>query len=224
MAVSFLAIFLCLSSGVLVVDAFALVPSVGRPVERAVNARSTTRATIQAPSSPIVMLSTSADAVQTDGDSSDDVTEPLKPPAALYIGLLGSLTHLATQFAFPKFMDISRIWLAIFMFSGALLRVDEEKVKQLAWLVPPPLPKRFCVYASGFVELIAGIFLLIPSLKIWGGKLTVLLLLGVYPAHFYSAFSKETQKLMGVPRSAHFVRIFLQLPFLYWAASFVPKW
>jgi uncharacterized membrane protein len=117
--------------------------------------------------------------------------------------------------------------LSAFMLGGAAMRCDQKTVNDLLIpMVPPPLPAKLCVYASGVVEATCAALLLIPRWSIVGAQLTVALLLGVYPANIYHAVSKKAQREIQVvaPQWLLNARLVIQLLFIYWAAWFVPKW
>ena len=106
------------------------------------------------------------------------------------------------------------------------MRLNKDDVNGILLpMVPPPLPKRFCVYTSGLVEAACFVLLLLPSkiIQAWGAKLTILLLIGVYPSHFYHAFSAKAQEEIQIkgPKSLLYTRIVIQLLFIYWASWFV---
>ena len=55
-------------------------------------------------------------------------------------------------------------------------------------IVPPYLPYKLeLVYISGFLEIILGVMLLIPSARIYAGWGLIILLIAVYPANIYLA-------------------------------------
>ena len=56
-------------------------------------------------------------------------------------------------------------------------------------IVPPPLPARFCVFASGVAEIAGGIGVFIPRVRRAAGWGLMALLLAVYPANIYSAIA-----------------------------------
>jgi uncharacterized membrane protein len=111
------------------------------------------------------------------------------------------------------------------MFGGASMRLDpEQRDELLVHMVPPPLPSKLAVYASGLVEAICGVLLLIPSMAgSLGAVLTVALLWAVYPANIYAAFSAKCRKATRTEKmkAALYVRILFQLLFIYWASWFV---
>ena len=55
-------------------------------------------------------------------------------------------------------------------------------------IVPPYLPYKLeLVYISGFLEIILGIMLIIPSIRCYAGWGLIMLLIAVYPANIYLA-------------------------------------
>ena len=55
-------------------------------------------------------------------------------------------------------------------------------------IVPPYLPYKLeLVYISGFLEIILGIMLIIPSIRFYAGWGLIMLLIAVYPANIYLA-------------------------------------
>lgn len=55
-------------------------------------------------------------------------------------------------------------------------------------IVPPYLPYKLeLVYISGFLEIILGVMLLIPSARFYAGWGLIILLIAVYPANIYLA-------------------------------------
>mmetsp|Transcript_42689 Transcript_42689/g.48513 ORF Transcript_42689/g.48513 Transcript_42689/m.48513 type:complete len:179 (+) Transcript_42689:47-583(+) len=113
---------------------------------------------------------------------------------------------------------ISRILLAIFMIGAASMRLNPKVVDELLCpIVPPPLPPKLCVYASGIVEFIGAILLLLPfGLEKYGGMLILLLLWAVFPANIYHALSIETQNTTNISQGLY-LRIFIQFLFIGWS-------
>tara|TARA_Y100000590_G_C15077649_1_gene772608 strand:- start:21 stop:365 length:345 start_codon:yes stop_codon:yes gene_type:complete len=76
------------------------------------------------------------------------------------------------------------------------------------------------VYISGFFEILFGILLLFDKYRKIAAYGLILLLLAVYPANIYLAFSKEAQELIQISSfMASWVRLPLQFVFLglaYW--------
>ncbi len=96
------------------------------------------------------------------------------------------------------FLLITRLLLAaLFLFAGAthLRRTD-----LFLAIMPPVIPfPRFCVIASGVLELLGGLGLLVPLrpiLLLTGWGLT-LLLIAVFPANIYMAV--ENIRVNGIP-------------------------
>ena len=55
-------------------------------------------------------------------------------------------------------------------------------------IVPPYLSYKLeLVYISGFLEIILGLMLLIPSMRLYAGWALIILLIAVYPANIYLA-------------------------------------
>ena len=55
-------------------------------------------------------------------------------------------------------------------------------------IVPPYLHYKLeLVYISGFLEIILGLMLLIPSMRLYAGWALIILLIAVYPANIYLA-------------------------------------
>ena len=112
----------------------------------------------------------------------------------------------------------SRVCLAAFMVGGARLRMDEKLVKNLLLpIVPPPLPPRACVYLSGLAELLGGVLLLLPACEQLGATLIVVLLIGVFPANLYHAFSLRAQRLTRIGPPVVYARLPIQGLFIGWA-------
>jgi uncharacterized membrane protein len=90
-------------------------------------------------------------------------------------------------------------------------------------MVPPPLPGKLCVYASGIIEAVCAILLLLPHYATRGAYLTLGLLLAVYPSTIYHAFSKTAQDKIQfkATQNEHYFRVALQFVYLYWASWFV---
>lgn len=76
-----------------------------------------------------------------------------------------------------------RLALAVFfVYAG---RTHFTRPDDYAAIVPPPLPALACVYASGVVEIVGGVGLLLwPRPSAW---LLILTLVAVFPANIYMA-------------------------------------
>ena len=85
-------------------------------------------------------------------------------------------------------------------------------------IMPPAFPMHLeAVYISGFFEILGGICVLIPSLRIIAGWGLVALLIAVYPANIYMALTPEA--FPDIPIAILYFRLPLQFLFLYWAYS-----
>ena len=85
-------------------------------------------------------------------------------------------------------------------------------------IMPPAFPMHAeAVYVSGFFEILGGICVLIPSLRIIAGWGLVALLVAVYPANIYMALTPEA--FPDIPVAFLYFRLVLQFLFFYWAYS-----
>tara|TARA_B100000482_G_scaffold123368_1_gene89303 strand:- start:1726 stop:2151 length:426 start_codon:yes stop_codon:yes gene_type:complete len=85
-------------------------------------------------------------------------------------------------------------------------------------IMPPAFPMHLeAVYISGFFEILGGICVLIPSLRIIAGWGLVGLLIAVYPANIYMALTPEA--FPDIPIAILYFRLPLQFLFFYWAYS-----
>ena len=88
-------------------------------------------------------------------------------------------------------------------------------------IMPPAFPMHLeAVYISGFFEILGGICVLIPSLRIIAGWGLVGLLIAVYPANLYLAFNETPQEAIGISAfAASWIRLPIQFIFIglaYW--------
>ena len=112
----------------------------------------------------------------------------------------------------------SRLSLSFFMLSAASLRRNKKLVKYLLEpIVPPPLPARLCVMASGALEGIGGLLLLVPGMEFYAGLLVLVMLVAVFPANVYHALSPTAQKLTRIGPPTVYIRLPIQALFVYWA-------
>ena len=66
-------------------------------------------------------------------------------------------------------------------------------------IMPPSFPFHLeSVYLSGFFEIIFGIGIMIKFLRKYASWGLILLLVAVYPANIYLAFSEDAQQAIGV--------------------------
>jgi len=85
-------------------------------------------------------------------------------------------------------------------------------------IMPPAFPMHAeAVYVSGFFEILGGICVLIPRLRIIAGWGLVALLVAVYPANIYMALTPEA--FPDIPVAILYFRLPLQFLFFYWAYS-----
>ena len=113
---------------------------------------------------------------------------------------------------------LSRACLACFMVGAAALRLDRRAVVGLLLpIVPPPLPPRLCVYASGVMDAVAALLLLLPGGERLGATLVLTMLALVFPANLYHALSAKAQARTRIGPPAVYVRLPIQALFAAWA-------
>ena len=104
---------------------------------------------------------------------------------------------------------------AFFIYVGVDLFVNPNFYLSI---MPPAFPMHLeAVYISGFFEILGGICVLIPSLRIIAGWGLVALLIAVYPANIYMALTPEA--FPDIPIAILYFRLPLQFLFFYWAYS-----
>ena len=124
----------------------------------------------------------------------------------------------------------SRVCLVGFMLGAASLRMNRKLVeKLLVPIVPPPLPPRLCVYASGAMDVTSAMLLarlhddqarwLIYAVLREHTRIAALLtmLVCVFPANLYHAFSRKAHAATGIGPPAVYWRLPIQFLFLAWA-------
>tara|TARA_B100000959_G_scaffold51890_1_gene53955 strand:- start:10558 stop:10965 length:408 start_codon:yes stop_codon:yes gene_type:complete len=85
-------------------------------------------------------------------------------------------------------------------------------------IMPPAFPLHAeAVYVSGFFEVMGGVCVLIPRLRVIAGWGLVALLVAVYPANIYMALTPEA--FPDIPIQFLYFRLALQFLFFYWAYS-----
>ena len=116
-------------------------------------------------------------------------------------------------------MKISnRILTALFLASGILHLANPSAFE---WLMPPWLPQHtFLIYVSGVFELACAVGLLFKQR--WAGWLSAAVLLAVWPANIWYAFSVLGSANIWLVVAA-WVRLPLQLPLIYFAVKFARK-
>ena len=106
------------------------------------------------------------------------------------------------------------IWVIVAGFgsSGLLHLINPAS---FLWLMPPWLPEPiFLIYLSGVLELICAVGLLFKQK--WAGLLAALVLIGVWPANIWYAFSViPSGNLLLIV--AAWTRLPLQIPLIYFA-------
>jgi uncharacterized membrane protein len=105
---------------------------------------------------------------------------------------------------------------ALYMFAGVS---HFTKEKFFLSIVPPMLPyKRLIVQVSGIIEILLGVCLLIPSIRIWAAWGIIILLIVVYPANIYMLIIRiQGKKFRKVPIWTLWLRLLLQFGLVYWA-------
>ena len=109
------------------------------------------------------------------------------------------------------------IWILIIVFalSGVLHLVNPNA---FMWLMPPFLPEPvFLIYLSGVFELVCAVGLLMK--KRWAGWLSALVLLAIWPANIWYAFSVIPSGDFALIVVA-WLRLPLQIPLIYYSWKF----
>jgi len=84
-------------------------------------------------------------------------------------------------------------------------------------IVPPYLPRPLLVvYLSGVAELLGGVGVLVPALRVYAGWGLLLLLCAVFPVHVYMA--RHPDAFARIPRWALYARLPLQFVLMAWVA------
>jgi|TARA_Y100000385_G_C12542626_1_gene404452 uncharacterized membrane protein len=66
-------------------------------------------------------------------------------------------------------------------------------------IMPPSFPlHKESVYVSGFLEILFGIGIIVKKTRFYSSWGIILLLIAVYPANIYLAFSEDTQQAIGI--------------------------
>ena len=83
-------------------------------------------------------------------------------------------------------------------------------------IMPPYLPAhRELVYLSGFFEILGGLAVLVPGVRVLAGWGLIILLLAVYPANLHMALHPEL--FPDLPAFGLYARLPLQVPLVAWA-------
>ncbi len=89
-------------------------------------------------------------------------------------------------------------------------------VELFASIVPAYLPAhRELVYVSGVFEILGGVGLAIPRLRVWAGYGLMALLLAVFPANIEMAMHPEPFTAQGFPLWTLYARLPLQFLLMY---------
>lgn len=110
-------------------------------------------------------------------------------------------------------MKAASLWViaALFVAAGVLHFV---KPRLFAAIVPPMLPApMLLVYLSGAAEIVGGLAVLVPSLRVWAGWWLVALLVAVFPANVYMALNPAT---FGIAPIWLWLRLPLQFVLIGW--------
>lgn len=82
-------------------------------------------------------------------------------------------------------------------------------------IVPPYLPRPLLlVYLSGAAEVLGGLGVLVPALRVYAGWGLLLLLCAVLPVHVYMA--RHPDAFAQIPRWALYARVPLQFVLMAW--------
>ena len=109
---------------------------------------------------------------------------------------------------------IGRMVLAVlFVVAGSLHFVIPQPYLKI---MPPSLPAPLLlVYLSGAAEILGGIGLLVPAMRVFAAWGLVALLIAVLPANIHMAV--DHTRYGAIPVWALWFRVPLQLPLIYWA-------
>ena len=101
----------------------------------------------------------------------------------------------------------------VFVAAGVLHFVWPERY---ARIVPPFLPSPLAlVYLSGVAEILGGLGVLVPALRVWAGRGLVALLVTVFPANVYMALAPAAAG-MGIAPVWLWLRLPLQFALIAW--------
>lgn len=110
-------------------------------------------------------------------------------------------------------MKLLSIGLIALMFVGAGV-MHFVKPKLFEAIVPPFLPAPLLlVYLSGAAEVLGGLGVLVPGLRVWAGWWLIALLVAVFPANIYMALEAEK---FGISPALLWLRLPLQLVLIAW--------
>ncbi|HAG81941.1 MAG TPA: hypothetical protein DCL61_12435 [Cyanobacteria bacterium UBA12227] len=91
------------------------------------------------------------------------------------------------------------------------------KPEQYARIVPPPFPPFTSVYLSGFFEILGGIGLMLPFVRVAAAWGLVSLFIAVFPANIYMTL--HNIKIDGIPHNqlVYWARLPFQAVLIAWA-------
>lgn len=108
---------------------------------------------------------------------------------------------------------MARFFGPFFIFAGVMHFVIPKTYEAI---VPESLPAhRELVYASGVAEIMGGAATMHPATRRFGSILSVLTLIGVYPANVQMALNPDRYK--SIPAPALWGRLPIQFLFIWWA-------
>jgi uncharacterized membrane protein len=86
-------------------------------------------------------------------------------------------------------------------------------------IIPEQFPfKPFLNYASGLLEIVFGILLLIPVTQTYGAWGICVLLILIFPANLYMYANEKAS--LGIPKFLRLARLPLQVALLFWAYQY----
>ncbi len=110
-------------------------------------------------------------------------------------------------------MKTLSLWLIAATFIGAGV-MHFVRPRPFVEIVPPFLPNALLlVYLSGAAEILGGIGVLVPSLRVWAGWGLIALLVAVFPANIYMALAPAK---FGIAPVWLWLRLPLQFVLIAW--------
>lgn len=106
---------------------------------------------------------------------------------------------------------------SLFILAGVLHFV---RPKVFLAIVPDYFPSFWhlpIVYLSGFFEVLGGLGLLMADIQVYAAWGLIALLVAVFPANLYMAYS---QRFTSIPGWIRWGRLPLQIPLLYWVFQY----
>ena len=124
----------------------------------------------------------------------------------------------------PSARAFARYSLGVFMAVASIPHFTSPRI--YLPIMPPVLPApMFWIVASGVCEALLAVMCFVPQpavqgLAAWG---VTLLLVAIFPANVWAAVSKEAQRGMRMPPWFAWVRLPIQVVFLYWSYALTDK-